>query len=163
MFGLNISAMCDMFTILLVFLIQSYTVAEMQVLPEEGQVLPLSSSEANTIMSVEVSITNKELKIANRVIASVSESGIEKSAIDPNDSNFILPLYKELETMAKEEKEKEELAVNDPAIQINKGITEGRILVKADSNLPYGMIRQIMYTASMAGFPKLKMATVVGE
>lgn len=162
-FGLNITSMTDMFTLLLVFLLQSYNTAEMQVMPDQGQSLPLSSTEANPILAVQVSITNKELKIADRTIASVEGSDFEKSAIDPNDANFITPLFKELEKMSKDEKAKEEQAATDPSIRLDKGILEGRILVKADSSLPYGTIRKIMYTASMAGFPKMKMATVVGE
>ncbi|MGE0633168.1 MAG: ExbD/TolR family protein, partial [Pseudobdellovibrionaceae bacterium] len=39
----------------------------------------------------------------------------------------------------------------------------GQILVQADQELPYETLRKVMYTASMAGFPQLKMATIVGE
>lgn len=162
-FTLNITSMTDMFTLLLVFLLQSYSTAEIQVTPDPGQSLPVSNTEANPILAVQVSVTSSELKIADRTIASVSGSDFEKSAMDPNDSNFITPLFKELEKMSKDEKAKEELAATDPTIKLDKGILEGRILVKADSSLPYGTIRKIMYTASMAGFPKMKMATVVGD
>lgn len=162
-FTLNITSMTDMFTLLLVFLLQTYSTAEIQVTPDQGQSLPLSSTEANPIQAVQVSLTTKELKIADRKIASVEGVDFERAAIDPNDTNFITPLFKELEKLSKDEKAKEELAANDPTIKLDKGILEGRILVKADSSLPYGTIRKIMYTASMAGFPKMKMATVVGD
>jgi biopolymer transport protein ExbD len=162
-FGLNITSMTDMFTILLVFLLQSYSTAEIQVLPEEGQRLPLSNSEANPTMAIQVSVTAKELKIENRVIASVQDGHFDKESLDPNDSNFITPLFKELEKMSADEKLKEEKAATDPSIKPNKAVLDGHILVKADSSLSYGTLRQVMYTASMAGFPKMKMATVVGQ
>ena len=50
-----------------------------------------------------------------------------------------------------------------PTGKPNPGILQGKILVKADQALPYGLLRKVMYTASMAGFPKMKMATVVGH
>ena len=162
-FTLNITSMTDMFTLLLVFLLQTYSTAEIQVSPDKNQSLPLSNTEANPIKAVQVSLTTTELKIEDRTIASVQGSDFEKAAIDPNDANFILPLFKELEKLSKDEKAKEEQAANDPTIKVDKSILEGRILVKADSSLPYGTIRKIMYTASMAGFPKMKMATVVGD
>ena len=95
-FGLNITSMTDMFTILLVFLLQSYSSADVQIIPDKGQDLPLSSSEANPVRAVEVSITRTELKVADRVIASIQNDDFVKSDVDSNDSNFIPVLFKEL-------------------------------------------------------------------
>lgn len=179
-FSLNITSMTDMFTILLVFLLQTYSTAEIQVTPEKGQELPLSSSEINPVAAIEISVTRNELKVANRVIASLKDDDFTGSDVDAHDSNFITPLFKELEKVAKEEKAKDDQYQQDlangtlpvtkdrhghdlPALKPNAGILDGRVLVKADQNLSYGVLRKIMYTASMAGFPKLKMATVVGN
>lgn len=172
--------MTDMFTILLVFLLQTYSTADIQVLPEPGQALPLSNVEANPIMAVQVSVTKDELKIEDKVIAKLSQMDFTRTDIDPNDTNFIKPLFEALEKVAKDEKAKDEKYQADkaagtlpvvkdshgntvPAPGPNVGILEGRILVKADQNLSYGVLRKVMYTASMAGFPKMKMATVVGN
>lgn len=179
-FALNVTSMTDMFTILLVFLLQTYSTSEVQVIPEKGQELPISSSEANPVASIEISVTRNELKVANRVIASLKNDDFTGSDIDSHDTNFITPLFKELEQVAKDEKAKDEKYQQDlangtlpvskdshghdlPAIKPNAGILDGRVLVKADQNLSYGVLRKVMYTASMAGFPKLKMATVVGN
>jgi biopolymer transport protein ExbD len=179
-FGLNITSMTDMFTILLVFLLQSYSTAEVQVTPDKGQQLPVSNSEANNIPAVQVSITKEELKIDDRVIASLKDYNFNRGDIDSNDSNFIVPLFKELQKAAALEKAKQEqydkdfaagtlpivkdqFGHNIPSPKPNQGILDGRIIVKADQNFSYGVLRKVMYTASMAGFPKMKMATVVGN
>jgi len=65
-----------------------------------------------------------------------------------NDSNFIKPLFDELQKFNKENAKSDKL---------------GKVLFQADQNLPYGVVRKVMYTASMAGFPNLKMVTVVGN
>jgi len=163
-FALNITSMTDMFTIMLVFLLQTYSNAEIQVSPDMGQALPVSSSDANPVMSLQVSLTRSELKIEDRVIASLQNDEFSGKDIDPHDSNFILPLFQELSRIAKEEKQKDEdFQSGAQTKRANSGILNGKILVKADQNLSYGVLRKVMYTASMAGFPKMKMATVVGN
>lgn len=179
-FALNITSMTDMFTILLVFLLQTYSTAEIQVLPEPGQALPVSNADSNPILALQVSVTRNELKVEDKVIAKLNQDDFTRADIDPNDSNFIKPLFEALEKVAKQEQEKDEKYQADkaagtlpvvkdshgnviPAPGPNVGILEGRILVKADQNLSYGVLRKVMYTASMAGFPKMKMATVVGN
>lgn len=163
-FFLNINSMTDMFTILLVFLFQTYSTAEIQVTPDKDMVLPLSSSEANPIMSVQISVSKNELKVEDKIITSLNNLDFTSKDVDPNDSNFIKPLFNELEVIAKLEKEKEEKYKSGESTEKpNIGILEGRILMKADSALSYGTLRKVMYTASMAGFPKLKLATVIGQ
>jgi biopolymer transport protein ExbD len=179
-FALNVTSMTDMFTIMLVFLLQTYTTSEIQVLPEKGQSLPVSSSETNATQSLQVSLTKEELKVEDRVIASLKDAEFTKADVSSADPNFIEPLFKALEQIAKDEKAKDDKYQADiaagtpqmvkdahgnlvPAAKPNAGILEGRILVKTDQHIPYGLLRKVMYTASMAGFPKMKMATVVGN
>ena len=149
-FTLNITSMTDMFTILLVFLPQSYSTADVQVNPITGIDLPISNAEVNPVKSIEIALSKKALIYDGKEIASMDQNGFASKDLDPNDPNFILPLFKQLDQIAQGQKDKKE-------------VKEGRILLQADSSLPYSVIRKIMYTASMAGFPQLKMATVVGD
>lgn len=170
-FGLNITSMTDMFTILLVFLLQTYSTNDVQIIPEKGLKLPISNSEANPVRAIQLTISKTELKIEGRTIASVNDNDINKADIDRNDPNFILPLFNELDKLSKElnrktaEAKKEEGTGTTPtkAAYNEISVVEGRILLQADSELPYSTLRKVMYTASHAGFPKLKLATVVGE
>jgi len=151
-FGLNITSMTDMFTILLVFLLQTYSTSTVELIPEAGLRLPQSSSNTNPVESIKLVVSKEVVKIDKTKIASMKNADFEAKDIDPNDTNFILPLFNELDKLAKDEKLK-----NDPAVK------EGRILLQADSGLPYSVLRKVMYTASMAGFPQLKLVTLVGE
>lgn len=144
-FALNINSMTDMFTILLVFLLQTYSTSDVQVNIDQGQRLPSSTSQSSPVKSIQISLTKNELKISDQTIAKLVHEDFENKDISNSDSNFITPLFAELEKFAKDEKLK------------------GNILMKADESLPYGVLRKVMYTASMAGFPNLKMATVVGQ
>jgi biopolymer transport protein ExbD len=89
------------------------------------------------------------LKLGDQKIADVANADFGP-ALDSHDSNFIKPLFDELEKLTKESPDKPE-------------VKEGRILLQADRELPYSTIRKVLYTASMAGYPQLKLVTTVGD
>lgn len=150
-FALNITSMTDMFTILLVFLLQTYSTNEVQIDLATGVRLPSSNTEKNPVDAIKISISPTELKMDQLKLANVENSNIESNAIDKNDSNFIKPLFDELQKLNSQ--------TDNKSIQ-NK---IGKVLLQADQELPYSTIRKIMYTASMAGFPNLKLVTVTGN
>lgn len=149
-FTLNITSMTDMFTIMLVFLLQSYSTSQVDINPEQGLRLPASNSTANPVEAVKLSLSPTGLKIGDHKIADLTNTEFNKQDLDAHDQNFIRPLFDELEKMTKESPDKDY-------------IKAGRILLQADQELPYAVIRKVMYTASMAGYPQLKLVTVVGD
>ncbi|AHZ84035.1 biopolymer transporter ExbD [Bdellovibrio bacteriovorus] len=151
-FGLNITSMTDMFTIMLVFLLQSYNTSEVQITPESNLRLPSSASMTNATEAIKLSLNGEALKLDQTKIADVKNSEFLAKDLEEKDTNFIKPLFQELDKIAKSESEKDKAHVK-----------EGRILLQADKDLPYATLRKVMYTASMAGFPQLKLVTMVGE
>lgn len=151
-FALNITSMTDMFTILLVFLLQTYSTTDVEIIPEAGLRLPASSSSTNPVESIKLVVSKDLVKLDKTKIADMKDSNFESKDIDPNDANFVLPIFNELDKLTKDEKLKD-----TPAVK------EGRILLQADASLPYSVLRKVMYTASMAGYPQLKLVTLVGE
>ncbi|MCC2678008.1 MAG: biopolymer transporter ExbD [Pseudobdellovibrio sp.] len=149
-FGLNITSMTDMFTILLVFLLQNFAASEVQIDPVDKLRLPTSVSDRNPVDGIKISINQSELKIDQKTIAAVTNNEVDKSSLDPSDSNFIKPLFDELQKINAE-------------LVAKKDVKLGRILLQADQELPYSALRKVMYTASMAGFPNLKLVTTVGN
>lgn len=149
-FTLNITSMTDMFTIMLVFLLQTYSTAEVQITPDNDIRLPASSSLLNATESIKISLSKNSLKIDQTKLADVKNADFLPQDLEDKDANFIKPLFEELDKIAKNEKDKPH-------------VKEGRILLQADKDLPYATLRKVMYTASMAGYPQLKLVTLVGE
>jgi len=147
-FSLNITSMTDMFTILLVFLLQTYSTSEVTLDAVKDVRLPQSISDKNPIDGAKLSISATELKFGQKFLASLRSNSFDTAFIDPHDSNFIKPLFEELQNF---NKSNEKLAKT------------GKVLLQADEALPYSVIRKVMYTASMAGFPNLKLITTVGQ
>ena len=152
-FTLNITSMTDMFTIMLVFLLQTYSTSQVEIAPENGLRLPASNTMANPVEAVKLSVSSFGLKMGDHKIADLQNSDFTRQDLDANDSNFIKPLFEELEKLTKE-------SGDDPK---KSYVKEGKILLQADQELPYSVIRKVMYTASMAGYPQLKLVTVVGD
>jgi biopolymer transport protein ExbD len=151
-FALNITSMTDMFTILLVFLLQTYATSNVEILPENGLRLPSSASPSNPTEAIKMSLSTQALKIGDLKIADVNNADFGAGDIDSHDTNFIKPLFDELERITKDAKTADKDYVKD-----------GKILLQADRELPYATIRKVLYTASMAGYPQLKLVTTVGE
>ncbi len=160
-FGININSMTDMFVLLLVFLLQFQNSSDVQINPDKDVLLPLSSSEANPVPGVQVQLSQSVLKVEEKSVAGISNLDFQKTDIDANDSNFITPLFSELSRLIENEKKKDVLAkAGDTTVKANVAILEGRMILIADSSYSYQTLRKVMYTASMAGFPKLKLATI---
>ena len=149
-FTLNITSMTDMFTIMLVFLLQSFATAEVPIEQVNNLRLPTSVSDKNPIDGIKISISQTELKIDQKLIAGVKNNEVEPSSLDPADKNFIKPLFVELQRI-------------NTDLEAKKDTKIGKILLQADEGLPYSALRKVMYTASMAGFPNLKLVTMVGN
>ncbi|MFS4460410.1 ExbD/TolR family protein [Bdellovibrio sp. HCB2-146] len=149
-FTLNITSMTDMFTIMLVFLLQTYSTSEVQIIPENGLRLPQSATTTNPTEAVKLSLSATALKMDQTKLADVKDTDFLPQDLESSDTNFIKPLFAELDKLAK-----------DPAAK--QHIKDGKILLQADRSLPYSTLRKVMYTASMAGFPQMKLVTLVGE
>jgi len=141
-FSLNITSMADMFTILLVFLLQSYSVAEFKLDPVDGLNLPVSSTVTNPVESEQIILTKTELKLGERVL-------IRLDQLDPHSKKIEI-LYSALNSIRDEKPEA-------------KWVKNGEIIFQADRSQPYSNLQKVMYTATQAGFPKLRMATLSGE
>jgi biopolymer transport protein ExbD len=144
---LQLTAMVDMFTILLVFLLASYSTSPYHITPHEDLSLPVSSTQQNAEESVKIILTREGLFVEDIEVAKLVELNFERADIDRNDPDFITPLFAQLELLGKK----------DDALEAFKN---GQIILQADSQLSYSLLRKVMYTASMAGYPKLSMATI---
>lgn len=146
-FALNINSMTDMFTIMLVFLLQTYSTNAFEIKPQKNIQLPTSSVEKNPSEAIDISISAFELKIKDTSVALLSNTQFKPENLDPSDADLILPLLEKLQAYSAQIKDK----------------NTGEIIVQADRSLPYNTLKKVFYTASVAGFPKLKLATQIGN
>ena len=153
-FTLQLTAMVDMFTIMIVFLLKSYDTSSLEVKNVDGLRLPASITATTPKEAMLLLVSKKGIFVNDTKVASIENGKIAITDISETDEDYIEALFKELD---KEAKKVEELAKKNPNIKF-----EGKLLMQAEKELDYGVLRKILYTATMAGYGDLRLAALDG-
>lgn len=146
-----LTSMMDMFTIILVFLLYNFSAEEQKDIKMPSDItVPQSSSEMSLEDAVNVTISQNGIFVDEKMVASIGSDHRIRAKIE---GQKILPLYAELIKIksmkrAKTEKEKENSSV---------------ILLKADKDVSFKVLDQVLKSAGMAGFPKSRFVVLRRE
>jgi len=136
---LNLVALIDIFTILIFFLLSSASGVE--ILPSSKAVkLPTSVSEKAPRETIVVVVSGTDIVVEGRRIATVSEVMATKG-------DLIAPLKAELDLQASRQVIREENQAQSKAVTI-----------MGDKDIPYQLLRKVMYTAARANFSDVSFA-----
>lgn len=149
-FKIQITSMVDMFVIILVFLLKSYTTSPVDIPPSEDLRLPGSSSYDDPVDVLKMAVTKKGIFVEDKTIIEFKDGKIERKELDRNDPQFLMSLFKELDEQATKTKD---IAEKNETVEF-----DGRILLQADQDVPYDLMKKVMYTAMLAGYAEMKMA-----
>jgi biopolymer transport protein ExbD len=136
---LNITAMMDMMTIILVFLLKSYAASSI-VLSQSGDIKPpISSTRAVPKDTVAVTITPKDILVGDRVVVNLENGQIPARLLDGR-------LVKPLDAAFRREVDKLKLiASRNPAAPFSRELS-----VIGDRRIPYDLLLTVLYTAGQA-------------
>ncbi|OQW48433.1 MAG: hypothetical protein A4S09_04445 [Proteobacteria bacterium SG_bin7] len=154
-FVVQVTSMCDMMTILLAFLLNQQSMSATQITPIEGLDLPVSTTNGSPVEALKLTVSKKGIFVGDKKVADVENGRLPASVLDPKDKLFIPALYDELD---KEAENSKKIAKVNETIEF-----DGKVVVLADARLNYEVIRQVMYTATSAGFANVKLASLSGE
>jgi len=141
---LQITSMMDMFTIILIFLLFSFSDNPEKLNIEKGMILPKSTSQMDCSKNITVSLSSNSLKVDNQHIADVNQGEIQDfDHQHPEKSE----LYKHLLTLRHN-------------IDPQKNQDNSAIVIFCDQHLPYKTINQVVKTSGMAGFPNFQFAVL---
>ncbi len=151
-FKIQITSMVDMFVILLVFLLKTYSTSPVNITPKEGMRLPESASLVEPVDVVKLMVSEDGVFVEDKKVMVLEKGRVPASVTDANDPSFLKALYEELDGRAKLAK---------GISQVNDSFEfDGKILMQADRDLPYEILQKIMYTSMMAGYADVKLAVV---
>jgi len=153
--ALQLTAMVDMFTILIVFLLKSYDTSTLEVKNVDNLVLPASISAEAPEEALLMLVSQKGIFVGDKKVANIVDGKVDKAFISKNDEDYIKPLFEELNIEAKKI---EAIAKRNPAVKF-----EGQIFMQADKKLSYAILKKVLYTATMAGYGDLRLATLDGS
>ncbi|MGC6491439.1 MAG: ExbD/TolR family protein [Myxococcota bacterium] len=161
---LNITSMMDMMTIILVFLLKSYSTEDIGVAPSDDLQLPVSSALKAPKLAVNVVISQRDLLVDGEPVLTLEErideaSGNPYVAIPEADMRgpLISKLHERLTQKADTSKRQGESAGDDTFD------FQGEVLLQCDKRLPFNVIRQVMFTAGQAQFGKFRFVVIKGS
>jgi biopolymer transport protein ExbD len=145
--ALMLTSMMDMFTIILIFLLCSFSETPETLKLDQNLQLPKSSSEREYAKTIKVILSKKELRLNDEVMATVS-GGIIQGLSDVQDlktSSF----FQRLKTYYKSNKEDKSEAEHPT-----------HLLLLCDKSHSFKTINAVIKTAGMAGYPNFQFAVL---
>lgn len=162
--NLNINSMMDMMTIILVFLLKSYSASDVSVAPSDNLTLPFSTAQKAPEVAVNLVLEQQQIIVDGQPVIQLTkkmdeESGKELVAIpeDAIQGQNISDLYDVLYEKAEQAKKLGERTDN-PDLAF-----KGRILLQVDKEMPFAVLRSVMYTAGQAQFGEFKFVVYKQE
>jgi biopolymer transport protein ExbD len=137
----QLTSLVDIMVILLFFLIQSFSVEGNLVTPSDDLQLPVSSANKMPQPFCGVHITKNNVLVEDLIVTTTE-------MILKSEDLLLRDLLKVM--IAEKAKSK------DPA-------TANKLLIQADKDIPFAIIKKVMYTCSKAGFEDFKVLVIQEE
>lgn len=141
---LNITSMMDMFTIILVFLLKSFSTQGQLITPATGLMLPSSTIERTTRSSLDVQIARNKILVQDKIVIDEKEL---KEVLGQKDF-MIQKLYDVLKKYTEAGRKMSEMSGSD---------VSGEITIQGDVGVPYKLLTRVMYTCGQAGYPTMNL------
>jgi len=156
--------MMDMMTIILVFLLKSYSTDDISVAASDDLILPVSTTRVTPQLAVNLVVTKSLVVVDGVEVLRLTEEADEDNpgelltAVpgDEKKGQLITRLYDRLLEKAEDAKQLAEMTQSD------EHEFKGRILLQCDKSLPFSVIREVMYTAGQAQFSEFRFVVYSG-
>jgi biopolymer transport protein ExbD len=146
---LNITPMMDMMTIILVFLLKSFT-SSASIVPQDAN-MSLAPSMTRMAMkqAVPVTITKRVILVEGDAVASINNGKIDPAAKrDGENGYYITPLVDMLQKVSNKERKVAEM----------QGRTfDSELMIIADRNTNYRLLTEILYSCGQAGYANYRL------
>lgn len=148
-FSLRLTSMIDMFTILLVFLLKSYS-AEGQIMTITKDLrLPESTATKPPSVASVVAITREWILLDGRPVEEINN-------IESSGTLLIENLYNELKNLR---------SLTEGIGQLSESMSgfRGTIAIQGDKDLPFSLLKKIMLTCGQVGYNNMLLAVSMLE
>ncbi len=149
LFVLNITSMLDMFTILIIFLLKSYSAEGIILTIPADLYLPYSTTQSAPEPGLVIELSKNAL-IVDGTVLPVNLDEIERS-----DSLLIPEL---LENLTARVRWYEQISAVNPEVDFT-----GRMVLEGDREVPFRLLKKILYTCGQAGFINQSLAVFQKE
>ena len=149
----NINSLMDIMTIILVFLLKSYSADPVQLKPAPDLKPPFSTAQLKPEQSATITVTLNNVLVDDAPVLRMEGGKVDESQASDNGYR-IDPLFEKLQQAVEHQKQ---VATFNQAAQFS-----GIVTIIADRQVPFKLLSQVMYTAGQAEFNKFKFLVVKG-
>jgi biopolymer transport protein ExbD len=151
--GLTLTSMMDMFTIILVFLLKSYSAEGSILTNADNLVLPNSVSKKKpTDVNLQLAVSHEMILVDNK--ACVPTEDVRK--IPQEVHNPEIPKLKE--TLARYYAQEEEMVKLGAMNRV-----QGKVVVQVDKNMEFDVLYKVMFTCGAVGYNNMNFAVMERE
>ncbi len=160
--GLQITSMADVFTILLVFLLKSYSVSAIDVDVGKEIQLPVANGGTESVEAMKIQVTASGITIEGQPILKLNN--YQAAPADISQSGTFPDVVKAL----KREREKQRQIASEQvkqgaAAETVKANFDNKLLVIADKKVPYRLLKTVLASASEMDFTDFKLVVVSAD
>lgn len=140
--SLNITAMADIFVVLLVFLLKSFASGSMVVSTTAELDLPMATNQSEAVEAMKVEISKDHLVVEGESILDLKDFKF------PSDDLLPVGISKKLFEVLKAKKGEE----------LTENLNSNKVIILADKGTPYASLKVILTSAAGSGLTDFKMA-----
>lgn len=144
---LDMTALLDVFIVLLVFLVYSSQSSGLLTSTAASIELPLSTSKALSGKAVSVQISKSQIWVDDKEV--LNTQTMEQNEVFDREGKKIIPLYNQLMKIKERNEKSQELSANAMAFS-------GEVNLVVDKTLKYNYLKRIMLTCATAGFKNMR-------
>ena len=146
---LNITPMMDMMTIILVFLLKSFSSSTNLIVQDESLSLAPSMTPLQAKQAVNVTISRRVVLVEGEAVAPITNGKIDPALKrDGENSYFINPLVDTLQKHANKERK---------VAEMTGAKFDGELMVVADRATPYRLLTEVLYSCGQAGYANYRL------
>jgi len=146
--GLNITAMADIFTLILVFLLKTYASGAVAITPSADVNLPLAGVSGGHLEALKVEISRNGVMVESQPVATLAEYLFDKKDLQTNGASRTLA-----QAFDKERQRQVLLGKTNDEVK-----PDARLVVVADRKVPYATIKAVLASAATHGYTDFKLA-----
>jgi biopolymer transport protein ExbD len=146
---LNITPMMDMMTIILVFLLKTFTSTTHLISQDSNLIFAPSMTRMTVKQAVPVTITKRVVLVEGEALVPINNGKIDPALKrDGENGYYITALVDYLQKMNNKERKVAELT---------KQKFEGELMIVADRNTPYRLLTEVIYSCGQAGYANYRL------
>jgi biopolymer transport protein ExbD len=138
---LQLTSMMDMFTIILVFLLKTYSTHGQLINPSQDLTLPSSMTQQMPELGLDVTVSSDWILVNGKPV-------VRTSSLESQDGYIVPGLRDELFRYAREAERMEELY---------GAKFSGKVTIQGDKNLPYRTLIKVMATCGQSDYPNMRL------